>query len=179
MFVRGRQRAWELARVTAEEEVLLVGLGTGVDLQYLPDETSITGIDLSVAMLNVARKKAERLHRTVKLLQADASQIPLPDDRFDVVALFLILSVVPDPAACFREAVRLSKPGGRIIVFDKFVPAGKRPSWKRRLANLITRPFGTDINRRFEEIIQGAEITIVSDEPIFPGSAFRTILISS
>lgn len=178
LFVRGRERAWEVANVTHGEDVLLVGIGTGADIKYLADGATITGIDINHSMLNLAKKKAARLGKSMLFLLGDAEKIPRPDNIYDVVALNLILSVVPDPAQCFQEAVRVTKPGGRIIVFDKFLADGVQPSWKRKLANYITRPFGTDIMRRFEEMIQGADVTVVSDEPLSPGSAFRVILIS-
>ena len=177
VFVDGRKQAWELADVKQGEKVLLTGLGTGVDLQYLPDGACLTGVDISPAMLKIAQKKSARLGKPIQLLQSDAEQIALPDHSFDVVALNLILSVVAHPTACFREAVRLTRPGGRIIVFDKFVTSQKPPSLIRRLANLLTRLFGTDINRNFEEMMEGTDVTILEDRPLSSSSAFRTILV--
>lgn len=177
VFVDGRIQAWKLADVKQGEKVLLAGLGTGVDIQYLPNGTCITGVDISSAMLKIARKKSDRLGKPIRLLRSDVEHISLPDHSFDVVALNLILSVVANPTACFREAVRLAKPGGRIIVFDKFVANHKPPSFIRRITNLLTRPFGTDINRNFEKIIEGTGVTILEDKPLSSGSAFRTILV--
>jgi len=177
-FVKGRTRAWQLANLSSGEEVLLVGVGTGIDFKYLPEDVSVTGIDLSSSMLQIAKKKAGRLNRPIELLRSDAEKIPWEDNRFHVVALHLILSVVSNPEKCFQEAVRVIRPGGRIIVFDKFLSQTDSLTWKRKLINHLTRPFGTDINRRFEEIIRGTNVKILSDEPLVPGSAFRVILIS-
>ncbi len=177
MFVKGRKQAWELANLKQDDELLLVGIGTGADIRFIPECASITGVDLNPSMLKHARKKAERLGRPILFIVGNAEQISRPDDSFDVVALNLILGVVENPRICFQEAVRLTKPGGRIIVFDKFVTKQKPPSLMRRVANIIARPFGTDLNRNFEEIIEGIEVTILEDQSLSPGSAFRTILI--
>lgn len=178
VFVKGRKQAWKLANVKHGEDVLLVGIGTGVDIKYIPDGASITGVDISPSMLNVAKRKATRLGKSMLFLLGDAEQLPRPENSFDVVALYLILSVVANPTVCFQEAIRVVKPGGRIIVFDKFISKKKPPSLIRKSANFLTRPFGTDINRNFEDIIQGFDVTILEDKPLSPGSAFRTILIS-
>ncbi len=177
VFVNGRKQAWKLADVKQGEKVLLAGVGTGVDLQYIPDGVCLTGVDISPAMLKIAQKKSARLGKPIQLLQSDAEHINLPDHSFDVVALNLILSVVANPTACFREAARLTRPGGRIIVFDKFITSQKPPSLLRRITNLLTRPFGTDINRSFEEMIEGTDVTILEDRPLSTGSAFRAILV--
>ena len=178
MFVKGRKRAWELANIKQNEDLLLVGIGTGEDIRFIPECASITGVDLNLSMSKRALKKAVQLGKPILLIIGNAEQIPKPDDSYDVVALNLILGVVENPRICFQEAVRLTKPGGRIIVFDKFVTKQKPPSLKRRAANLIARPFGTDLNRNFEEIIEGVEVTILEDQPLSPGSAFRTILLT-
>ncbi len=178
MFVKGRRRVWELAKIKQSDDLLLIGIGTGADLEFIPECASITGVDLNRSMLKRAGKKAERLGRPITLLVENAEQIPRPDESFDVVALNLILGVVENPKRCFQEAVRLTKPQGRIVVFDKFVTKQRPPSILRRAANVIARPFGTDLNRNFEEITEGFEVTVLEDQPLSPGSAFRTILLS-
>lgn len=177
-FRAARERAIGALDLKPGENVLLSGIGTGADLPFLPGGVAIAGIDLSEAMLVRARRRAEELSLDADLRQGDAQALPFEAGEFDAVVLTLILSVVPDAGRCLREAWRVLRPGGRAIVFDKFLPPAKtRAPFGRRLLNVLTRPFGTDINRRFEEISRGLDFAIVRDEPAMFGGAYRIILL--
>ena len=175
-FAAPRRRAVELLRLEPGERVLIVGAGTGADLPFLPAGVEVVATDLSAAMLARARPKAGA---HVELRVMDAQALDLPDDSFDAVLLHLVLAIVPDPAACLGEAVRVLRPGGRISVFDKFVEAGRRPSFARRLANLPARLLATDLNRVFEEIhaAAGAPLAIEHDEALGPWGLFHLLLL--
>ena len=122
-----RARASSIAalELRAGERVLVVGAGTGEDLPYLPAGVSVFAVDLTPAMLARARRRPRPPEH---LAVMDAEALAVPSGAFDAVVLHLILAVVRDPARCFAEAARAVRPGGRIAVFDKFVPAGEKPS---------------------------------------------------
>lgn len=175
-FSAPRRRAVELLALRPDERVLVVGAGTGADLPFLPTDVDVVATDLSAAMLARARPKAGP---RVELRVMDAQALDLADGSFDAVLLHLVLAIVPDPAACLREAARVLRPGGRISVFDKFVPAGRRPSLARRVANLPARLLATDLNRVLEEILAGAgaPLAVEHDEWTGPGGLFRVALL--
>lgn len=175
-FRRGRAKAHDRLELKAGERVLLAGVGTGIDLPLLPVGVEAVCVDLSPAMLARARKRLPIEGRQIELLQADAQKLPLADASFDAALLALILSVVPDGAACLAETVRVLKPGARAVVFDKFLPQATRPSFGRRVLNLLTNLFGTDINRTFEPMAKAGPCEIVSDEPAALGGAYRVIV---
>jgi len=125
-----RTRAAALLEARPGERVLVPGVGTGLDLPLLPHGALITGVDLSPAMLMVARSRA--VGRAVVLAVMDAQRLEFCDSAFDAVLLSLILSVAPDGRAAFREAWRVVRPGGRIVVFDKFLPEDAALTWPRR-----------------------------------------------
>ena len=179
LFQDARSRAMELAGIHAGERVCLIGIGTGVDLPYLPAGSDAVGIDLSEAMLERARRKLPIPGCRVELRVGDAHGLPVSEDEgpFDVVVLNLILSVVPDASRCMAEALRVLRPGGRIVVFDKFLPDDREPSWRRRLANHLSTVLGTDINRRLGEIVSGQPCRIVHDEPSLFDGAYRVVLL--
>lgn len=175
-FGKQRRRSLALLALQSGERVLIVGAGTGADLPLIPEGVSVVATDLTPAMLDRARPRARP---GVELRVMDGQALDLPDASFDAVILHLIVAVIPDPVACLREAARVLRPGGRIAVFDKFLPDGARPSPPRRLANALTRRLFSDINRRLGEILQksGAPLRIEHDEPALLGGAFRILLL--
>lgn len=177
LFCEGRRRAMELADLRAGERVCLVGVGTGADLVYFPKGVTGVGVDLSAAMLAQAERKLSIDGCEIELKVGDAQALPLDTDAFDVVILNLIVSVVPDPARCMSEAIRVLRPGGRIVMFDKFLAEGSRPNWGRRLANVFATLLGTDINRRLGDIIRGLPCEIMHDEPSVLRGMYRIVLL--
>jgi len=176
LFASGRQRTFELLQLRGDERVLLVGIGTGADLPYLPQKIQAVGVDLSPEMLLKAKKKPPETGNRL-LLQCDAQSLPLQDASFDVVILTLILSVVPDGAACWREALRALRPGGRAIIFDKFLPDDQSSNPFRALLNMGAKLLGTDINRHLGEMLAGTKYEIVLNEPSLLNGMYRIILI--
>jgi len=176
-FLLGRKRAMDLLKLQPGERVLLVGVGTGADLLLLPAGVTATGIDLSADMLAKARQKLPLPGRDVTLIQGDAQQLLVDEASFDAVVFNLILSVIPDGAASLRENLRALKPGGRAVVFDKFLPDVGRLSLGRRLMNLGSTLFGTDITRRFGDLAQGVDIRVICDEPSLLRGMYRVILL--
>lgn len=172
---RARERSFALAGFRSGERVLLIGVGTGLDLPLLPREVEVTGVDLSPEMLDKARSKAG--DRSVRLFPMNAERLTFREETFDVTVLHLILSVVENPRQALAEAVRVLRPGGRMLILDKFVPNRKRPSWFRRILNHLTRRLGTDINRSWESWVEGLPVQVRRDEPAWLGGSYRIILL--
>jgi len=103
--------------------VLDAGTGTGRMLEVLaPHIGRGVGIDISPEMLAIARDRLSRIgaaHCQVRL--GDVYRLPLPDKSFDAVLFHQVLHYLDDPQAALREALRVVKPGGRILVAD-FAP---------------------------------------------------------
>ncbi len=173
LFRAARRRAIGLLAIAPRDRVLLVGVGTGEDLPFLPPTASVVGIDLSEEMLAVARAKSP----AVELRVMNAEKLEYPESSFDKVVLNLVLSVVEHPEQALAEALRVLKPDGRIVVFDKFLPAGETPPWARRMLNVITSWVGTDINRRFDDLSRGLPLQKVSSEPSVFGGSYQLILL--
>jgi phosphatidylethanolamine/phosphatidyl-N-methylethanolamine N-methyltransferase len=141
------------------ERILVVGCGTGADLRYLPDGCLVLATDLTPAMLQRARPRARPGHL---LAVMDGQQLGVQAASVDAVVLHLILAVVPDPARCLQEAARTLRPGGRMVVFDKFVAQSRAPLLLR-LANIVTNALFTDVTRNFQEILDRSEAPLVID----------------
>jgi ubiquinone/menaquinone biosynthesis C-methylase UbiE len=168
-FNTSRKRSLQLLELKAGEAVLLIGAGTGEDIQFIPEEVEITAVDITPAMVEHIRRKARALKRPVQAAVMDGQALELPSESFDAVVLHLILAVIPDPIACIREAARVLKPDGRVVIFDKFLPENEQPSLQRYLANLIANFAFSDINRKLEPIAAAAPLNLRHEEPAVYG----------
>ncbi len=103
--------------------LLDLGTGTGRMLElYGPEIERGLGLDLSLDMLLLARDRLERAglkHCSVR--QGDIYDLPLGNDSFDVVILHQVLHFLDDGARAIKEAARVLRPGGRLLVVD-FAP---------------------------------------------------------
>jgi len=105
------------------ESLLDIGTGTGRILEVLaPHVEHAVGIDQSREMLAVARNNLARVGSgNVEIRQADMYALPFPSMSVDVVTIHQVLHYAEDPAAVLREAARVLKPGGTMLVVD-FAP---------------------------------------------------------
>lgn len=172
-----RARALSLQAMPAETQgqVLISGVGTGLDLPLLPSIHSYTALDFNVAMLSRARLRNPSL--SVNWVLGDSMDLPFESSIFDHVVLHLIVAVVPQPAKCLHEAARVLKPGGTIFIFDKFLRS-KQKAWFRRSLNMISQHLATRLNVVFEEELEKVPaLRLLSDEPVLAGSWFRKIVL--
>jgi len=153
--------------------VLLVGAGTGLDLEYFPPGVRLTAIDLTPAMLDRLTRRAARLGLEVEVLVMNGERLEFPDGSFDAVVAHLILAVIPDPARALREMARVVKPGGRVAVFDKFLGDDAQASLARRAVNALARVVATDINRRLGPLVEASGLVLEWEEPLGLTGFFR------
>ena len=162
-------------RENLHAEVLLVGVGSGLDLPLLPQGPRYTGLDLTPAMLARARGKAAALNLDIRFDQGDARRLPYGDATFDAVVLHLILAVTPHPERVLAETARVLRRGGRVLILDKFL----RPGQKAPLRRLISPVLGVLATRTdvvFEEALaQTRGLEVVADQPALASGWFRHI----
>lgn len=168
-----RQRSLSRLPQQGSSRVLLSGAGTGLDFPYLQHSHAYTALDMTTTML--ARSQSRGSNLNMEWVQGDSMALPFADEGFDYVVLHLIVAVVPHPERCLAEAARVLKPGGRILIFDKFLHPGER-AWVRRSLNLLIRKLATRLDVVFEEVLAATpELSVVSDEPVLAGGWFRLI----
>lgn len=169
----GRRRSVELADLRSGERVLILGCGTGLDIPLLPADITITAIDLTPTMVRRTAARASILGRPVLASVMNGEQLALPTASFDAVLLHLILAVIPNPVACAREAARVLRPGGRVAIFDKFLPDAAAPSPVRKAANAVTGLLFSEINRQLGPILVSAGLVVEHAEPAGLGGLFQ------
>jgi ubiquinone/menaquinone biosynthesis C-methylase UbiE len=143
----GDGREWVCSR--ASGEVLEVGVGTGRNFPFYPQGLRLTGIDLSPAMLEIARKRADELGLHADLGEGDAQELTFADGSFDTVVCTLSLCSIPDDRRAIAEMSRVLDSGGRLLLLDH-VRASSR-AWlaaQRALEPLSWRVSGDHLLRR-------------------------------
>ena len=177
-FGNARRHSIERLRLKDGDRVLIVGAGTGLDLEFVPPAMSITAVDVTPAMLRRLTRRAAHAGRPVSAHVMDARSLTFPNASFDAVIMHLILAVMPQPELGVREAARVLKSGGRIAIFDKFLRDQEQPSNARRLLNVVTGTLFSDINRRLEPLVHGTGLVVDRNEPAGFGGVFRSITLS-
>lgn len=113
--------------------------GTGV-ISHLMDDLGyrVTGIDWAEPMLEQARAKAAARGRTIRFHLGDAENTLEPDDTYDVIVTRHLVWTLVDPEACFREWLRVLKPGGKLLIIDgDFVNTGFAERLVERFAAFV------------------------------------------
>ena len=139
------------------ERALEVGVGTGKNLAYYPDDVRITAIDLSPRMLARARKKANKLNIKVDLQEMDVQYLKFPDHSFDTVFATFVFCSVPDPVMGLRELRRVCKLEGRLLLLEHMRPGNAALAFFFDALNpMVVRMMGANINRRTIDNIRTA-----------------------
>lgn len=112
----GGGREWVCSR--AQGEVLELAAGTLRNLPHYPRGVKLTAIELSAEMAAIGRKRAEELGRTVDLRVGDVQKLDVPDASFDTVTCTLGFCTIPDTNAAAREAFRVLRPGGQLLMLE-------------------------------------------------------------
>lgn len=152
-------RSWACSQACGE--VLEVAVGTGLNLPCYPAGITLAGIDLSPAMLAIARSRARALGLHPDLREGNAEALPFGEASFDTVVCTVSLCNIPDDRAAIAEMYRVLRPGGRLILLDH-VASDRR--WvlaaQKLLEPLTLRMNGDYLTRRPLPLVTAAGFTI-------------------
>jgi ubiquinone/menaquinone biosynthesis C-methylase UbiE len=112
----GGGREWVCADLHGE--VLEIAIGSGRNLPFYSNGISLTAVELSPEMLQLAKGRAAELRREVELRRGDAQALEFADESFDTVVCTLALCTIPDPQKAVAEAYRVLRPGGRFRALE-------------------------------------------------------------
>jgi ubiquinone/menaquinone biosynthesis C-methylase UbiE len=154
----------------ASGRVLEVAVGTGKNLRYYSRSCQLTAVDLSRAMLDIARKRANRLGLDMTFEVMDAEQLAFADQCFDTVVDSLTLCTFPDSIMALHEMARVCKPTGRLLLLEH----GRSHRawlgrWQDRRAARHARQLGCQWNREPLVLVQQAGLQLLAVQRIFFG----------
>jgi len=137
--------------------ILEVGVGTGKNFPYYPQDTEVVAIDFSPRMLAKARKRALKQATKVELHEMDVQNLKFPDHTFDTIFATFVFCSVPDPVAGLQELRRVCKPDGRLFLLEHMRPGNLFMGLFFDLLNpLVVRLVGANINRKTIDNIRKA-----------------------
>ncbi len=159
----------EKALSHAAGKVLEVGIGTGKNIPYYPENIEVTGIDFSKGMLEKAKRKREiRALETITLLEMDVEKMRFDDSSFDTAVSTFVFCTVPDPLRGLRELNRVLKPGGTAVFLEHMRSNYTVLNVPLHIMSVFTKFLvGTSMVRETQENIERAGFAIQSVENFF------------
>lgn len=171
-------REWAAGR--ARGEVLEVAIGTGLNLPFYDDAHHVVGIDISPEMLDIARRRAAELGRSVDLQVGDAHRLPFGDAAFDTVVCTLSLCNIPDAERALAEMHRVLRPDGRLVLVDHVRSTVRPVVWLQKAIELVSLRFlGDHMTRRPAEQVEAHGFRITDQERFRWGIVERLVAVKA
>ncbi len=168
IFQVGRRAAVRIANDGPDQQILEVGVGTGLSLPFYRRDAHVTAIDVSPEMLAKARDKVARLGLAqIEAIEiGDAEHLAFSDNRFDAVTALHVASVVSDPARFGAELRRVCRPGGRIVIVNHFSrQEGPIRAIERALMPLAGR-IGFYAEFPLDDFVRAAGLRVRAERPV-------------
>ena len=151
MSGRGAENRWRPFKQALfrqmEGKILFIALGTGLDIPRFPSGQTITAIDISPKMLEVAEPRIAAYNGELQAQVMDVHDMSFEDNSFDQVFTSCTFCSVPRPIDGLRQLRRVLKPGGELFMFEH---TGSRYYPFKIMMDLMTvlfARFGPDMNR--------------------------------
>jgi phosphatidylethanolamine/phosphatidyl-N-methylethanolamine N-methyltransferase len=151
----------EALDIPRASRVLEVGAGTGTSFPAYPRHCEVVGIDLAPDMLARAQDKIlENEWNHIRVLEMNALDLKFPDNSFDYVMAFHVVTVVPDPVKLVKEAKRVCKPGGKIVVVNHFTSTSPVLGFLTEALDPVTRHLGWSTKLKMKPFIEETRLKI-------------------
>ena len=169
IFHESRESAVRRLNILPDEQILEVGVGTGLTLPLYPPHCKVVGIDLSSGMLVKARARMQT-HRleNVVLLRMDAGQMKFPDNSFDTVMAAYVVTAVPDHRKVVTEMIRVCRPGGRIIMLNHFSNGNKLIAAVEKVISPLCKHIGFRTDLALSTVLEGTSLQVARKEKVNP-----------
>ena len=163
-----------LASLKPGEVVLDLGAGGGFDVFIAGPKVGpagrVIGVDMTPEMLERARKNARNGgFENVEFRLGEIENLPVADNSIDVVISNCVINLSPEKGRVFREAYRVLRPGGRIMVSD-IVLLAPLPAFLKSTASLVACVGGAALKKEYLKAIEGAGFAGIREleESVYP-----------
>ncbi len=163
----GRLAAMPKVPIGRGDEVLEVGVGTGINALLYRKDCRVTGVDFSASMLAKARRRLDTNRVTnVCLAKMDAMDMMFEDGAFDVVYAPYVISVVPNPVAVIREMYRVCRVGGYVVLLNHFRSTNRVAALAERMISPLTVHIGFRSDLDLPGFLEQAQLEPISIEKL-------------
>jgi phosphatidylethanolamine/phosphatidyl-N-methylethanolamine N-methyltransferase len=177
IFYSRLERVIEDLEIPSGAKVLEVGAGTGTSFPAYPIHCEVTGIDLAPDMLARAQQKIRENGWThLKVMEMNALDLEFPEDTFDYVMAFHVVTVVPDPIRMIEEAKRVCKPGGKIVIVNHFTTDFPLLGSLTRALDPFTRWLGWRTDLQLRPFIETTNLTVEKVYKLSKASLYTVLL---
>ena len=177
IFSEGRDVGSRMLEVKPGENLLEVGIGTGLSLPLYPRHCRILGIDISPKMLEKASEKVTEHRLTnIQLELMDAQNMSFPDNSFDCVTACYVVSAAPDPLKVVSEIRRVCKPGGRIVFINHFKSHNPILAAFETMLNGVCKKFGWEATLDLDALLEASNMTLLATEKVNMFDYWRAVL---
>ncbi|MHB8867299.1 MAG: class I SAM-dependent methyltransferase [Thermoleophilia bacterium] len=164
-FHTWRRQVWSLVE---GRQILEVGVGTGKNIPFYPEDAHVIAVDLSPGMLRHARTLADHTGAAVDLREMDVQRLAFPDNAFDSVVTTFVFCSVPDPVKGFKEILRVLRPAGRGVFLEHVLSGMPVVRQAMRTLSPLVRPMmGANIDRPTRTNIEAAGLTVESETDLW------------
>jgi len=147
---------------------ILVAVGTGADIKFLPPGLDIVAIDISPGMVEKAGPRAAAYEGRMELRVMDAQRLECPDASFDTAITACTFCSVPDPVRGLRELHRVLKPEGRLLMYEHVRSNVPAVGLFLDFMTYLSRPLlGPDMNRDTVSNVRRAGFHVVSERNVY------------
>ncbi|MEC4675276.1 MAG: class I SAM-dependent methyltransferase [Nitrospirota bacterium] len=167
VFNESRESAVRGLAISPEDNVLEVGVGTGIALPLYPNHCQVTGIDLSEGMLKKAQARiVEHQLDHVSLHRMDAGKMEFEEDSFDIVMAAYVVTAVPDYRQVVSEMIRVCRPGGRIIMLNHFSNGNKFIAAVEKLISPMCMRMGFRTDLTLNHVLDGTALQVAKKQKV-------------
>jgi phosphatidylethanolamine/phosphatidyl-N-methylethanolamine N-methyltransferase len=157
------------------KSILEIGVGTGLALPHYPKGSKVIGVDLSDAMLDIARARVARgVQADVELRCVDGERLPFDDATFDAVTLPFVVSVAPNPDQLLAEARRVVKPGGSVVILNHFAGVNGL-KWLEAITAPLAKWIGFRSDFKLDDALRLAAMDVYAVKPLAPVGFFTLV----
>jgi phosphatidylethanolamine/phosphatidyl-N-methylethanolamine N-methyltransferase len=177
MFYSRIERVIDDLEIPSGAKVLEVGAGTGTSFPAYPTHCNVTGVDLAPDMLARARQKIEDHGWShLRVMEMNALALEFPDNSFDYVMAFHVVTVVPDPVRMISEAKRVCKPSGKIVIVNHFTSDVPVLGSLTRAMDPLTRWLGWRTDLQLKPFIESTGLSIEKVYKLSKSSLYTVVL---